>query len=177
MVDVGANVGDLGLVLATTAPEVRYIAVEPNPADFAALQKNVHTPNSIALNFALGSSEGLVPFYVSTATADSSLIPPEQFDKVKEVSVRRLDNLCQSLGLSRIRFLKLEAEGFEPEIVLGLGDYIGQVDYIGADLGPERGVQKLTTIVEVVNLLTKKGFEMVDVYEPWFRFLFRNIRN
>jgi FkbM family methyltransferase len=175
VIDCGANVGDLGLSLSHN-PDVRYIAIEPNPADFLALQKNLAGENSVPLNFALGSSEGHALFYVSTKNADSSLIPPERYDKVAEIQVRRLDNVCLELGLERIRFLKLEAEGYEPEIVLGLGDYLQKVDYIGADLGPERGPDKLTTLVEVSNMLANSGFEMVNLYEPWLRVLFRNTR-
>ena len=175
VIDCGANVGDLGLSLRHNAG-LRYIAIEPNPADFRALQKNLAASDSVLLNFALGSSEGHALFYVSTKNADSSLIPPVRFDAVADIQVRRLDSVCRELGLERIRFLKLEAEGYEPEIVHGLGDYLHKIDYIGADLGPERGPEKRTTLVEVSNILANSGFEMVDLYEPWLRVLFRNTR-
>ena len=56
-----------------------------------------------------------------------------------------------------IKLLKLEAEGAEPEILLGGLDKIHLIDYICADVGPERGLSYETTLVSSVI----RGFSSV----------------
>ena len=73
-----------------------------------------------------------------------------------------------------IKCLKLEAEGAEPEIIEGLGSKLSLVEYITADLGPERGVNEESTLVPVTNLLLNKGFELVEVQYPRICALFKN---
>ena len=77
-------------------------------------------------------------------------------------------------GLGKVKLLKLEAEGAEPEILLGAGDALKQVEYISADLGPERGLSQETTAATVINFLLARDFRLVDVFAERLVFLFKN---
>jgi FkbM family methyltransferase len=170
IIDCGANYGDLILELKNFIKPSNYIAIEPNPSDFEILKLNAN--NSILINKALGNSNGVLPFYVSTERGDSSLIEPKYFDKVIEVQVVRLDTLIQDLNLDKIKLLKIEAEGYEPEILKGAGKMLERCEYIAVDGGYERGVKCEQTFTTITNYLLKNNFEMKDIYFPWHRALF-----
>jgi hypothetical protein len=74
----------------------------------------------------------------------------------------------------RIKLLKVEAEGAEPEILLGGSKMLRNVDFVTADLGFERGVDCESTAPEVVNFMVKNGFEVVEFRHQRVCVLFRN---
>ena len=63
--------------------------------------------------------------------------------------------------LNKIKLFKLEAEGAEPEILLGCEPILHNIEYISADVGFERGIKQKSTLPEVNNFLMKNGFELV----------------
>ena len=73
-----------------------------------------------------------------------------------------------------MKLLKLEAEGAEPEVIRGSLNLLDNIEYIAADLGPERGFNKECTLKEVVNLLLENNFEIVEFKYPRVCLLFRN---
>ena len=75
----------------------------------------------------------------------------------------------------RIKLIKLEAEGFEPEILQGLKKYLNYVEYITIDCGFERGVKQESTIAECANYLIKNNFKMIDFSLPRVVTLFKNL--
>jgi len=74
--------------------------------------------------------------------------------------------------------LKLEAEGGEPEVLMGCIEILQNIDYISADLGFERGVSEENTFPEVINFLLYNGFNVVKAIAPSGRntVLFKNSR-
>ena len=90
------------------------------------------------------------------------------------MEVIRLDQLMNELKLDKIKLLKLEAEGFEPEILIGAGDRLKDIEYIAIDGGYERGISEEETFTTLTNFLIKKDFEILDIYFPWYRALFKN---
>lgn len=173
VVDCGANYGDLWMGLEGKIEPSGYIAIEPNPLDFEMLTKNV-PEEAIKFNFALGKENDVMDFYVASEGGDSSLIQPHEFDEIIRVNVVRLDQLFEQLGKNNIKLLKIEAEGYEPEILEGLGTRISDVNWIAIDGGFERGTEKEQTFTTMANSLYRAGFIMVDIFPPWSRALFKN---
>ena len=73
-----------------------------------------------------------------------------------------------------MKLLKLEAEGAEPEVIKGALNLLKNIEYIAADLGPERGLKQESTLKEVVNILLENNFKIVDFKYPRICLLFRN---
>jgi hypothetical protein len=69
--------------------------------------------------------------------------------------------------------LKLEAEGFEPEILEGLDIMIQRCEYIAIDGGYEKGENCEQTFTSCTNYLLSNGFKIIDIYFPWFRALYK----
>ena len=172
VVDCGANSGDLLIELNNYLENGNYIGIEPNPIDFKVLKLNC--PNQILINKALGNKNNKLNFYIDTSSGDSSIIKPKNYEKVIKVEVIKLDTLIKSLGIKKIKLLKLEAEGFEPEILEGALNVIPICEYIAIDGGYERGQNQEQTFTSLTNSLLKNNFEIYDINFSWSRALFKN---
>jgi FkbM family methyltransferase len=177
VIDVGANIGELALHLVRTFG-VRAICLEPDPVEFACLRANLEDLDATLINTALWKSRTKLNFSLSNDHGDSSLLPSDDNSPKKEIETSTLDDVGGNLGLLKtnqtIRLLKLEAEGAEPEILEGGAALLPFVEYVSADLGPERGAAKQHTICECVNLLTQIGFKLSAVNFRTHVYLFRN---
>lgn len=156
ILDCGANVGDLKLWVKIKKQNLRYVGFEPSPIEFEHLKKNISP--SKAYNVGLWNKNDQLTFYVSSQGGDSSLIKPLEYDEKIKVKTIRLEEFITQ----KIKLLKLESEGAEPEILEGIGDKINNIQYITADLGFERGLNEESTLVPVTNFLLNKNFELVE---------------
>ena len=85
-----------------------------------------------------------------------------------------MDSIIAELSLQKIKLLKLEAEVAEPEILIGCGDKLKNIQYTSADLGFERGFKQESSLQDVTNILIEKGFEMISIMSPRLVCLFKN---
>jgi FkbM family methyltransferase len=169
IVDCGANVGDIFFCIAgRQEKKLRYIGFEPAPAEYDALAKNVGFMNS--LNMGLWHERSHLDFYVASDGADSSLIEPPKYTHKITVETNRLDNIVKE----KIKLFKLEAEGAEPEVLMGATGILPSIEYISADLGFERGIYSESTLVPVINFLEKHGFELKAISHGRICALFKN---
>lgn len=113
--DIGANIGLTSCIFNQHAG--RVYAFEPNPAVFPLLQKNVETnrlQNVSVHNMAIGATTGTTHFAGESAfgymTKDVAA-PAVQIDTV--------DRLVSEFGLDRLDLLKIDVEGFEPDVLAG----------------------------------------------------------
>ena len=157
VVDCGASMGDLENYLRQKVPEVSYIGFEANPNDFRCLQMNVGSTKS--RNIGLWNQVVSMPFYVNDSSASSSFIEPPEFTEIVHIAA---STLSVEFPSQKIRLFKLEAEGAEPEVLEGALNILGNIDYISADVGPERGVNEEQTRDFVVNFLLSAGFDLIQ---------------
>jgi len=129
--DIGAHVGDR--VASFRRIGARVVAVEPQPAlvlilrILFAFDRNV-TIERVALGREIGSIElKLNPPNPTVATASKEFVDAargapgwegQHWTKTKIVSMRTLDDLIARHGLPR--FVKIDVEGFEDEVLAGL---------------------------------------------------------
>ena len=121
-------------------------------------------------NVGLWNEEGSLEFYVASQGADSSLIRPRTFGAKTIVKTAPLKNYVKG----KIKCLKLEAEGAEPEILEGLGDKLAYVEYVTADVGFERGHAQGSTLPPVTNYLLQNNFRMISVSQGRLCALYKN---
>ena len=178
VIDVGANTGDLALSFRAMRRKVHIEAFEPSPGEFAALKQNLAACSAVlsynAHQVALWNeaSDGLT-FYLKPRKADSSILPIHGATAEIKVPGKRLDDIIPTNKV-RYRLLKLEAEGAEPEILEGAEALLPQIDYITADVGFERGTDSLSTLPEVTNFLTSRGFKIIGFEGGRCVLLFKN---
>jgi len=177
VIDCGANTGDLRIFFENRDLNISYIGLEPGLAEFRALTQNYGQSKSCSLhNCALGASNGEAQFFYKPEFGDSSLIENADFDAVHTVTVKTLDTFLEERGLAnkRIKLLKLEAEGAEPEVCIGASNSIRNIDFVAADLGFERGVNAESSAPQVINFLGSHGFEVIGITPNRLCVLFTN---
>ena len=174
IIDCGANLGDLSIKLYEICETIKYIGIEPSPSDYELLTKNVNNESAHLLQKALGNKNEKLKFYVCSEEGDSSLIEPPSYTHSIDVGVLTLASLIDDLNIKRVKLIKIEAEGYEPEILEGAQGILNKVEYIAVDGGYERGINCEQTLTAATNFLLKNNFEMVDIYFPWFRALYKN---
>jgi len=149
-IDIGANVGEVSLYFADR--NVSVYSFEPDPNCFRALKKNLENRSNVILfNIALSNEDGFKKFYLKSDSADSSL----HFVHGSEASqsqVRKLDSF--ELDIQRDTCLKMDAEGHEPEVILGGVSTFSKIDIVSIDAGYER--EKKATYRECIELLEKE---------------------
>lgn len=153
--DIGANIGEFSIAAAAKFKGIKIVAFEPDPVAFICLQFNIESSNLAnrvtIINAALSDKSGSFPFYIATKNADSSFIQPKSFTEIIKVRSYRADQFMQENKVKSILFLKMDAEGFEPEILAGFGRRIDDISFFAIDVGPER--DGLETVDQVKSML------------------------
>jgi FkbM family methyltransferase len=182
ILDVGANSGDSLIYFRNLGIPLSIYCFEPDPRALESLKANAASWADCVevVPHPLGETEGSITLYISTLGGDSSLSRPPTYEDELVVESFTLDGWFERERVKRkigkpIKLIKLEAEGFEPEILQGGLSILGQVEYIAADLGWERGQNQDCTIPQVVNLLLANQFRLKSVSRDGVHFLFENV--
>lgn len=129
VLDIGANIGITTIALANICKNGKVVAIEPVPATFNLLKKNIKQSglkNIKEYNFALGSKEsvsimqGIHSFLAGSFIADSYPLTSQEFSV--KVPVKTLDNEFNSFNMPRLDFLKIDVEGYELFVLEGAKD-------------------------------------------------------
>lgn len=125
ILDVGANVGLYSLPVAAANPRAKVVSIEAHPSTFARfsehLAMNTRVKNIIPVQRAIGANVGVLKLFHGT-DSDSGLVSavaPNRTGAGTEVPMTTLDLLCEELALSRVDTMKIDVEGYEPEVLLG----------------------------------------------------------
>jgi FkbM family methyltransferase len=157
VIDCGAYVGGFSLSAARLAGRVH--AFEPESRNFRCLTENMaDRPNVICNLAALYSSSRIVRLNVSESSVEHSLLQPDDGDpvEVREVQAISLSDYCRDNRLTRLDFVKVEAEGVELEIHEGLGDV--RPRKLAIDVSPERDGN--SPAAEFTSRLADAGYEV-----------------
>jgi FkbM family methyltransferase len=128
VVDVRANVGWYTLLAAKcVGPTGRVIAVEASPSIAARLRENLALNPTVASrvtvhNCAAGDRDGAVPVYLADAenTGKTSLHADAGATAEGTVPMKPLAALLAGVELPRVRVIKIDVEGAEPQVIAGL---------------------------------------------------------
>lgn len=155
--DVGAYIGITTFIPATDAQHV--YAVEPSPRARRCLEKNVSQYNNVTIiqEAAWNKSEELELQFGREANEDG-LIEPDDGGISQTVSVQGLQiaAMAEKYGVDKIDFLKVEAEGVEPEIIEGIEGI--PVSKIASSGNAERWGQ--TVYAEVSSILEEYDYSI-----------------
>ena len=160
LIDVGANIGEVSFYAKQLGVN-RVIAIDPDPIASECLEFNLTDIDVEIDSRALGETSGKVTFYSQAQSADSSLFKPTGDFIEVQVQSLTLDDFFAEKSIKGNILFKMDAEGFEPEILRSGRSALRQIKWAAIDAGAERGNQ--TTVDEVVQILTEAGFDSVEV--------------
>ncbi|MGH8260182.1 MAG: FkbM family methyltransferase, partial [Steroidobacteraceae bacterium] len=151
-IDVGANLGWYSVLLTRLSdPGARIFAFEPDPETYGLLCRNLATNGAsavTAVNAALGETAGsaVLHRYRSRNNGRHTLVPgADARGGSCEVPVQTLDSFCESQGLggARVRFLKIDVEGFEYFVLRGATHLLRRCDCVLLELNPVASAREL----------------------------------
>ncbi len=197
VLDVGANIGLATLAMATALPaSARLLAVEPSPRNLAHLRRNL-AANGLAQRVevvaaAAGAEPGSLSFHESEFGAGSHLVSGHHLAgnamPAVQVPVETLDRVVSSRGLERLDFVKIDVEGFEPDVLAGGAGAIARfrpVIYVEfnswtlmayRNLNPREFLEDLVRrFPHVLAFGPTGGFEPVSGQPAMLGFLHRNL--
>ena len=170
IVDCGANVGELFLAVKEKNFDVTYIGFEPDKETYDCLKLNVKNEKNIVHNIGLSNIDGSNNFYIDNEGGNSSFVDFGTSHSIK-VDTKTLD----SFNIKKnIKLFKIDAEGYEPEVLSGSKNTLKNTNFVSVDFGSERGANQNNTMVDVNNLLLQVGFELIELNDFRMIGLYKN---
>ncbi|MFP3854990.1 MAG: FkbM family methyltransferase [Anaerolineales bacterium] len=167
-IDVGASRGQTGRLLRNLGYRGQIHSFEPKPASFEKLQKVCEgDPGWDCHKFALGRSQGTMVLKLNLESEEmTSLLtlrnsPPGI--KHHRVNVVPLDLLFEDLVATITEprvLLKVDAEGYDLEVVKGAASSLGEVKAVMVEAFVQPIYQQAPHYLEVLGELEKEGFEL-----------------
>lgn len=190
--DVGANVGETLNEFKSWWPSAKIHCFEPQKECFEALEVIVRKfPDDIKVNLCAVGNESVsnATFYthdinneisgfnkINLESLDSIYLnkviggKPEALSEYKEilnhkrhVDVIRLDNYMSSQGIDNVNLIKIDTQGFEPEVLEGLGERLCDVDIILTELMFFDYYERRLSFSDIEKFLIPAGFELYDI--------------
>lgn len=144
VVDVGANVGQYAKQLRQFGYRGEILSLEPLSEAYGRLIRETELDDRwYAERSAIGSAPGTAMINIAGNSASSSLlpmldrhvdaVPSSRYVGTETVPVRRLDEVLDHYETCQKRiFLKIDTQGFEREVLVGLGERI--IDVVALQL-------------------------------------------
>ena len=170
VIDCGANIGELYYSFLLKNKSIRYYAFEPEVNTYKCLKINLNSFKNVYLeNIALSNESKKTSFFIDEEGANSSLSDFGSSRKL-EIESKSLDDF----GLENIKLLKVEAEGHELEVLQGSIKTMSKTKYISVDYGPEKGIDQLSTLPEVIDFMYENNFSIIGTSKYRQIGLFKN---
>ena len=148
--DIGANVGLTSILFAQTSEKV--FAFEPSLNSFRNLSINIKSSkynNVHCYQFGLGSknkNEILVSAPKGESTTAYILTNDTHSEYQQEtIQIKQLDKVYKSIGVSNVKFVKIDTEGFELNVLQGFEEHLSKVKVIQFEYGGtfiDKGIEK-----------------------------------
>lgn len=168
VIDCGAFIGRFTIDLVKSGHKGPVYCIEPSLKNFVALQWNLQLyaghKNIESHQIALGEINGVLDFNLSNSGENSSLLyvddTKDDLNLNQPVVVQTLSKFVIENGIDgKCCFLKLEAEGYEPEILYGMQDFRPAV--ISVDVSPERNSE--SSFPQVQSKLFDLGYSLLGI--------------
>jgi FkbM family methyltransferase len=174
VIDVGGNTGQFASALRYIGYRGDIISFEPIPDAYAALaermKKDKHWQGR-PLGIADFVGQGILNIMAETVLSSfrrRSTQAADTADEISErlaVSVRTLESIIDEMSLvSRLphTLVKSDTQGYEMEVLRGLGRYIKQVKLILCEISSIQTYDNAPFMTELIDFLHEQGFHAVS---------------
>ena len=173
VIDCGSFVGAFSVGSVVNGAEKVY-AIEPSSRNYGCLIKNIDhfgmEEYIQPVNIGLGSKPDKLRLNLSSMSCEDSFLKCDEgaTGEYEEVEVKTLETFIEENKIDTSKlYIKIEAEGFEPEIVRGIGEARPHV--VVVDVTPERNGKSPRE--EIKAIMTERGYTTLDTDRCLFSFL------
>ena len=201
LIDIGAHKGESIELFSKNFIIKKIISFEASPINFKYLKKKIeknkqgYNNTEIVLeNIALGAEDKIIEFNQFDESSSSTikevdeeskyykrkfrlinfLNNKETYQKLK-IKISKLKDYIEKCSIKKIDFMKIDTEGYEFEILLGLEDEIKLVDIIMFEHHYDNMIKKGYTFEDINKLLVKNNFNKIYKSKMPFRKTFEYI--
>ena len=201
LMDIGAHKGESIKLFSKNFIIKKIISFEASPINFEFLKKKIdenkqeYNNTEIVLeNIALGAENKIIEFNQFNESSSSTikdinkeskyykrkfrlinfLNNKKTFQKIK-IKVLKLKDYIEKNNIKKIDFIKIDTEGYEFEILLGLENKIKLVDIIMFEHHYDNMIKKGYTFENINKLLIKNNFNKIYKSRMPFRKTFEYI--
>jgi len=190
--DIGACIGEYQININAIVSESnrKFYSFEPNPANLPRLRANVST---IVKDVAVSDIDSESGFFCVENTNNHESYGLGGLrsggSKICEVKVKRMDTILDEENIPDdciIKFVKIDTEGNDGNVIKGFGRYINNVKYIIFEcsncLDDCRGPGIENPMKDIVDYLSKNGFDtyrigterLIKVNDEYFHQVYEN---
>ncbi len=171
VLDIGANIGWYSVLLSKYFPQARIFSFEPDPENFHCFQSNIERnacTNITSVEKGAGEATETKTLYLykKSNVGRHSMLSINEGPTI-EVQVVSLDEFLrdQQVDLSKIKFLKIDIEGYELNAFKGARKVLENVPMIMAEFSPGYMRKGGLEPEELLDFLADFGFtpfELID---------------
>jgi FkbM family methyltransferase len=191
--DVGANVGTTLDEFKTWWPDAEVHCFEPQQECWASLEQRASryaasgavinrcaagsVPNEHATFYSHDINSGVSGFNKINLHSQDSIhlkklidANPEALPEYEQslnheriVKIIRLDDYLNTLNIHRINLLKIDTQGFEPQVLEGLGVRLSDVDVVITELMFYDYYERSLSFSDIERFLLPAGFHLYDI--------------
>jgi FkbM family methyltransferase len=156
VLDIGAFIGEFSICAQELGATV--YALEPTPLNFSCLSYNTKKIESITpYQTGIWKENTTLTFSIGEDQTESSLFNVDTGKVVEkqDIDVQTVNSFIKEHSIDSVDFLKVEAEGAEPEVLQG--SVSTDIKKVAVDAGAERyGKETADTVEEILN---ENGYE------------------
>jgi FkbM family methyltransferase len=179
VVDIGANAGQYASGLREHGYKGDIVSFEPLSEAYSRLKLWADQDGqAVAVNSAIGDSEGVIEFNVAANSTSSSVLdmlpshsdaaPYSQIQGKEQVAITRLDSVFDKYNSPQHKtLLKIDTQGYEMSVLAGAEATLGKVRALQIEMSFVPLYEGQALFHEVYAYLINKGFRMVDI-DPMF---------
>jgi FkbM family methyltransferase len=184
VLDVGSYRGDFARLLRRIGYIGLIVSFEPVTSNFEVLeQMRGEDAEWRTHRLALGSTKGHAAMKVFSGTTFHSFLPPSEYglarfpdklqvERTETVPVERLDNMLDEL-VKDVQtphiFLKVDAQGFDLEVIRGLGARIADISALQIEMAVNPIYEDVTnSFADALAYLQPQGFQVAGLFPVTF---------
>ena len=201
LLDVGAHKGESIELFSKNFIIKKIISFEASPVNFQFLKKKIeknkqgyNNTDIILENIGLGAEDKTVKFKQFNESSSSTIknidveskyykrkfrllnfLNKKLVYKNIQIKISKLNDYIKKNNIEKIDFLKIDTEGYEFEVLLGLENKIQLVDIIMFEHHYDNMIKKGYTFTDINRLLTKNHFKKIYKSRMPFRKTFEYI--
>lgn len=172
VIDVGANVGQFAVACKKIFPSATVHSFEPLPECVVKLKRHLSKFADVYVYpIALGEQSGEVMFHVNSHSHSSSILalgerhhrafPHARETHTIKVPLSTLDFEMKSISMKGPVLLKLDVQGYEPQVLEGATETLKRVDYVLLEASFRPMYEGEKTFMPIARAMEERGFEFL----------------